>query len=367
MSNLNNALRQFIADSESPEYALQVIRLAGQSQVLLPDDILKKIEKISRLIEAEDFDDAYLNYLDRINYWFDIGRLIDEFEVKYDLLGSYRQIFDIVAPITKRLGTITARGYEEERLFNEVLPFYYEQEHDDNLDAWRSLNIKKAKYGFLPSAAPFRMLREINRNLDPEAQFGVFNLDYEAHPNDFFVYGKASVSVLYKDEWPYFPGSQENIRMVTEYMENFAAMALDLGWATLIQQPHKEGKLEYPTGFMIPYSYLGLSNDIYPPKTNEQLLADHWALDSENPESLTNEGARRGGYPHKIILAKKEKHYVTWRQFYQYDNNAHNYSDSGHYDMTREEGYTDYVMRLLGLRIQIGWASRDRNSYKLIF
>jgi len=126
----------------------------------------------------------------------------------------------------------------------------------------------------------------------------------------------------------------------------------------------------YPEFYILPRTIIQPSG--YPVRNPPQgeLVADQWQR-YEDPRSLDEPQYRRGSYPVRTILVRVENlpgsttpgapenwaqtfkprpdTYITWRYIIPYEGDRITSFDGGHYDMTMEQGYIDYLVRLLKL------------------
>jgi len=86
------------------------------------------------------------------------------------------------------------------------------------------------------------------------------------------------------------------------------------------------------------------------------LVADQWRKDTD-PNALTDARLRRGNYPSAVVLFKNDRqgqgtepiNYSTHLYYEPYDEGVRPGCEHGHYDLSKAEGYTDYLVRLLKL------------------
>jgi hypothetical protein len=128
--------------------------------------------------------------------------------------------------------------------------------------------------------------------------------------------------------------------------------------------------LAYPEFYVLSRNIIQPSG--YPIRNTPQgeLVADQWQR-YEDPRSLDEPQYRRGSYPVRTILVRvknlpgsttpgapenwaqtfkpRPDTYITWRYIIPYEGDRTTSFDGGHYDMTMEQGYVDYLVRLLKL------------------
>lgn len=375
-------LQSFRRDPENLETAKRLLLAATRLNHKIPEEALALIQSLSHEISDEDadeddnLDDLFLRYAEKVEGWYSFARIEDELGV----FPSRPRPLDIHFPDPDaiiELGSITGYGYSPESYFSIRAQLIDRLAHNKQKDAWIEMNLDRARrYHLVPSAAPRSLIMEQiqissgNEAGDIRGILGAY-FRWAEFPGRPFSFIELQHNILNK-ELPMTPRTQAEVDSFYKILKAVAESALPLGWASLIQTPHLEddGKLEYAKAYMVPYRVLGLSTD-YPVDLrgkDVELLADHWALGSDY-RTLTDTQFRQGTYPTKIILVKRARQgdYVTWMQVYAYDGEQRQYQDKGHYDMNRQQGYTNYVMRLLQLSVPRGFLSRDYNTYELVF